>query len=368
MNHSIILSVLFCLSLSACNAETSTTNKASHRSDVKDVKSVNAIQLNIVLNKLRVRDAPNTQSKVISKLSKQDKVMWSGNISQNHDAIKINKVKFNTQWIKITLNNQSEGWIYAAAAKIDANAKLNPLVEKFAVLRSHRFFGPSLAKELAQYRRVYHTTSNDQQFAQNYEKGQMLREKMVSVLEKKAEVDDNNVMDMTWLETVMPGYSVSRVAEGTMYYLFANFKQMLKVAEKTEGAADNNFLLVSIDIYDWGHKDLDEKFAGKEYFFYAWMEQTWDYGGDSLLGQGKHIYLLKRMTGFRKNTDLFKQGINQYKTALVEDLSNPDATETHGFRESKAKRAKEIDEILDYQSPLLSADDTAAIQKVRDSL
>ena len=366
MNHPIIFSALLCLGLSACNAETSTP-KPSHPSDVKDVKSVSAIQLNIVLNKLRVRDAPNTKSKVISKLSKQDKVMWSGEISQKRDAIKINSVKFNTQWIRIKLNNQSEGWIYAAAAKIDTKVS-SPLVEKFAVLRSHSFFGESLAKEITQYRHIYHTTSNDKQFAQNYEKGQKLREKMVAVLEKKAEVDDKNVMDMTWLEAVMPGYRVARVAEGTMYYLFTNFKQMLKVADKTEGAVDNNFLAISIDMYDWGQKDLDEQFVGRESFFYAWMEQTWDYGGDSLLGQGKHIYLLKRMTDFSKNTELFKQAINQYKTALVEDLSNPDATETHGFREKKPKRAKEIDEILNYQSPLLSADDTAAIQKVRDSL
>lgn len=366
MNHSIIFSALLCLGLSACNAETSTPNKPPTPSDVKDVKSVNAIQLNIVLNKLRVRDAPNTQSKVISKLSKQDKVMWSGEISQKRDAIKINSVRFNTQWIKIKLNNQSEGWIYAAAAKTDA--KVSPLAEKFAVLRSHSFFGESLAKEITQYRHIYHTASKDKQFAQNYEKGQKLREKMLSVLEKKAEVDENNVMDMTWLEAVMPGYTVSRVAEGTMYYLFANFKQMIKVADKTEGAADNNFLAISIDMYDWGHKDLDEQFLGRESFFYAWMEQTWDYGGDSLLGQGKHIYLLKRMTDFSKNTELFKQAINQYKIALVEDLSNPDSTETHGFSESKPKRAKEIDEILNYQSPLLSADDTAAIQKVRDGL
>jgi hypothetical protein len=361
MNHSIIFSVLLCLGLSACNAETSTPNKPSNHSDVK---SINAIQLNIVLNKLRVRDAPSTKSKVISKLSKQDKVMWSGEISQNRDAIKISSVKFNTRWIKIKLNNQSEGWIYAAAAKTDA--KVSPLAEKFAVLRSQSFFGESLAKEIAQYRHIYHSASEDKQFAQNYEKGQKLREKMVEVLEKKAEVDDKHVMDMTWLEAVMPGYSVSRIAEGTMYYLFTNFKQMLKIADRTEGAADNNFLAISIDMYDWGQKDLDEQFVGRESFFYAWMEQTWDYGGDSLLGQGKHIYLLKRMTGFSKNTDLFKQAIKQYKTALGEDLSNPDATETHGFREPKAKRAKEIDEILTYQSPLLTADDTAAIQKVRD--
>ena len=355
MNYVAIFSTILCCSLVGCNAKNASP-PAPEPSTVQ-ISNVASIKLHIVSDKLRVRDAPNTKATIITKLSKNQSVDWSGEVSSNHDEIVLKEIKFKTPWVKIKTQQQQEGWIYAAAAKSDA--VFNPLSEKFIMLRSRSFFGMDLANKIAKYRHDYFSAKTAQQFSDVYQYGQKLRQNIVTILGKKALLAESNAMDMTWLENMLSGYQLSFVAEGTEYHLFADFNKMLTRAQKTQGTEDETFLTLSREIY---------ASDGVEDFYYVWMEQTWDYGGDSVLGQGKHLNFLQRLTIFSNNTPLFKDAITQYTRALIQDISESKPSEMRRFSEPKNKRAEELAEILKLNSPLLTSQDKVAIEKHRKTL
>ena len=358
MNYFPIFSAILCFSLVSCNAQNTDPEPASTTAAAPVQGSKTAsIKLHIVSDKLRVRKAPNTKATILTQLAKNQQVDWSGEVSSNHDKITLKGITFKTPWVKIKTQTQQEGWIYAAAAK--SEAVFNPLSEQFIMLRSRSFFGTDLANKTAQYRQDYFSAQTAQHVSKVYQYGQKLREKIVKVLEQKSSLQSPNELIMTWLENMMSGYHLSLVAEGTEYYLFANFNKMLAIAQKTRGNDDDAFFKLSRDLY---------AYEGREGFYYAWMEQTWDYGGDSLLGQGKHVLFLKRLTQFSNNQSLFKAAIQQYTRALVQDISDNKSSEMRRFRESNAKRAEELAAILELNSPLLTSHDKIAIEKHRKIL
>ena len=346
-----LLLLSLCLLLSGCNADKKNTSlsKASNTT----IPQVSSVKLSILINDLRIREQPNPASKVITKVSENDTVVWKGEVSTNHNKIKLRSVIFNTPWIKITSSDGSEGWLYSAAAKADAVR--NSLNDKFNQIRRDSFFGTKLSAQIEQYQKDYFAADTDKKFAMAYQTGQQLRDEMVDILEKKAEVGSPHEMDMTWLEQIMPGYTLTYAAEGTKYYLLADFKKMQLQTSKTKGKADDDFLQLANRIYD-----NDQK----ESFFYSWFEQTWDYGGESLLGQGKHLDILNQLSKFAKKTRLFAEQIKQYKSDLINDIANKENT----FKEPKSKRKLELEKIIKQKPSILDAGDIAILKTVLKNL
>ncbi len=346
-----ILLLLFSFLLVSCNTDkTPTSNTQSVlRSDIK----AHSIELDVLINSLRIRESPNSTAKIIDKVSSGDRVIWEGEISDNKDKVTLRGVKFNTPWIKIKTSDGIDGWVYSAA--IGTSSVTNSLSNKFNNMRSESFFGEKLSAQIQHYQKAYQAASSEKDFSLAYQEGQQLRDEAVNILEKKAEVKHPNEMDMTWLERIMPGYSLSYAAEGTQYYLFADFNNMLKKAIQTTGSNDEQFLRLSMLLYPYN---------GKEGFFYYWFEQTWDYGGESLLGQGKHLEALNKLSNFAKSSSLFTDQIKKYKTALIQDITNKNTK----FKERKKKRKKELNDIIKKKPSILDADELKALEAVKSQL
>ena len=211
------------------------------------------------------------------------------------------------------------------------------------------FFG-KLANAIATYRDDYANASTSEELAKVFHDGEEIRDKMVAALEEKIPVAEvENMPDIFWIENVLPGYVVELVAEGTQYYLFKDFKQLHTKARQTKGEEDDIFTDLGLSIYE---RD------SIEYFYPAWFLQTWDYGGHSLLGSGKHNDVLALADEVMSMSDYFKNDIAVFKNDLLRDISNPQIT----YWNASDKIVAEIDDILAADYEILSSDDVISLK------
>jgi len=313
------------------------------------------VSLKILLDDLRIRQTPKLSGEIIEKLDANNLVQWSGEISPNTDQIRLRGVSFNDPWLKISTASGKSGWGYAAAMlPVSESPATNALKQQLYSLRAKHFFGESVQQALLKYQQYYQHAKTDASLADVYTTGLLLRDDMVKSLEQIATVQ-HPPMDMSWLEYLLPGFKVALVAEATQYYLFADFKAFAEKASKTMGKADDDYFAYAQDIYPYD---------GEEGFFYSWFEQTWDYGGDSLLGQGKHMQAVQSMDQLLKQSQLFAQAIKHDKNSLVRDITNSQTN----FREPADKIKKELKQILDANFTVLTDADKKEIGKKLESL
>lgn len=349
-------------SLSACNSNSDDKQNddaamklPSPNIEKTDASKHQPVSLKILLNDLRIRQSPALNGEIIEKLNADNLVQWSGEISPNTNPIRLRGVPFNDPWLKISTPSGKSGWGYAAAMlPVSESPATNALKQQLYSLRAKHFFGESVQKALLKYQQYYQHAKTDDSLADIYTTGLLLRDDMVESLEQKVRIQ-HPPMDMSWLEYALPGFKVALVAEGTQYYLFADFKIFAEKAKQTMGKADDDYFAYAQNIYPYN---------GQEGFFYSWFEQTWDYGGDSLLGQGKHMQAVQRMDQLLQQSQLFAQAIKHDKNSLVRDITSPQTN----FRESADKIKKELKQILDANFSVLTDADKKEISKRLESL
>jgi len=211
-------------------------------------------------------------------------------------------------------------------------------------------FGPELTSAAFQYQQSYEAVTKSEEMAAVYTQGRELRDTLVRLLENKIEIEDyEQLPDLFWLEEAMPGFVTALVAEGTLYYLFYDYRQLLAKAAKTSGAQDDEFIEFCTQVHE-----MDSV----EHFFPAWFMQTWDYGGHSLLGRGIHLDLLKEMDRQVANKSTFASEINLIKERILADI-----TEHYiSYWETKAMIVAELAAILEADFSILDKADRVALQ------
>ena len=98
------------------------------------------------------------------------------------------------------------------------------------------------------------------------------------------------------------------------------------------------------------------------YFFPSWFLQTWDYGGNSLLGKGTHLAILKKIDQTLSNTDLFKEEITAVKESLISDIIGQDEL---AYEMPQKDIIKELDQILSQGLTVLTKEDIVALRQRR---
>ncbi|MFT5766000.1 MAG: hypothetical protein ACI8X3_003438, partial [Saprospiraceae bacterium] len=280
---------LFLVFLSCSNESTTDTEATALATDI-DINasglSTKPTRLLVGIDHLRLRTTPGEKGEEIAYLDKDAVLYEAGEVSDFTTRVKLRGIWFDEPWIKVKTDKGVEGWVYGGAVTFDMK---NPtaLSNRLLDLRLNSFFGKGLSSELLSYRKAYHSASNSQDFSIVFSQGEQLRDTMVSILEQKINVldmDYDQQPDLFWVEEALPGYETALVAEGTIYYLFQNFKDFQKLANKTKGKEDDDFVNLNLKVH---------AADSIEYFYPAWFLQTWDYGGHSLLGQGIHLDILR---------------------------------------------------------------------------
>ncbi len=312
------------------------------------------LSFTVGLDHLRLRDIPGEKGKEIGMLNQGDVVEETGEVSDFTTRIKLRGIWYDEPWVKVRTKDNQEGWVFAGGLSFDPNAA-NALSEQLLELRLKSFFGQGLFNRIKDYRDAYNNAKTSNDFATLFQQGEGLRDTMSAVLEDKIDVlslDYEKLPDLFWIEEGLPGYETALVAEGTIYYLFQNYKKFQELARKTSGKEDDDYIDLMLQVH---------AVDSIEYFFPAWFLQTWDYGGQSLLGQGKHLQILKVADQNLKRSPVFLDETLRVKDEVLEDITR----KSNGYWESKDKILEELDAIISGDLSVLTEDDKVALETRR---
>lgn len=305
------------------------------------------IEFIVNIDNIRLRAAPGPEGKEIAQLPKGTVLIDQNEMSDFTSKIKLRGIQFDEPWLKVKTKEELTGWIYAGGVHFhlnDDNKKARLLMQR----RLKVLFG-EVADEILNYQQSYTQVQSTQDFITNYRKGNQLRDTLVQLLETRIPVDHDQLPDLFWLKEAMPAYQPALVAEGTLYYLFKDFKTLKEKASQTDGKEDDAFcdLMLAVHAMD-----------SVEYFFPSWFLQTWDYGGYSMLGQGIHFDILTKIEGLKNQNNPFKDEYIEIKDELLNDMTNQYVE----YGEGSVKIINEIKRILSANFSVLTTNDVVELK------
>lgn len=306
------------------------------------------IQLMVNMEQLRIHDSPGLESDEIGQVKMGTEIPYAGNMTDFTTRLKLGGVWYDEPWVSIVTTEGDTGWVYGGGVVFEGEDS-EELSELLLQKKMKSFFG-KMSSAITTYRDNYANAITSEEFAQVFRDGEELRERMVLALEEKIPVNEvENLPNIFWIEDIFPGYVVELVAEGTQYYLFKDFRQLQTKAKQTRGEEDDVFTDLGLTIYQ---RD------SIEYFYPSWFMQTWDYGGHSLLGSGKHNDVLALADEVSGMSDYFKEDISVFKKEIMRDISDPSITYWNG----DDKILEELNEIIDMDYDIVNKDDIISIK------
>ncbi|MFK7809873.1 MAG: SH3 domain-containing protein [Saprospiraceae bacterium] len=353
------LAFALCLFLLACqpNSKESTAGDKNTNADLSaDVTTINTeskpnskpIVFTTNLDNLRLRDQPGTEGKEIARLPLGTKVYDTGEVSDFTTSLKLRGVKFDEPWIKIKTAQGLSGWIYGGGLSYNLDPN-NPAAQALMQKRLAGLFGSAIAEDIENYTVNYNNASTSAGFAKVYDQGVALRDRFVELLEKKVEVNHENPADLFWLKQAIPGYVPQLAAEGTIYYLFNDYRQFEQKAKSTSGKEDDEMA----QLFYMVHKG-----DSVEYFYPSWFMQTWDYGGHSLLGRGTHTAVLQELDRLNQESEYFAKPIRDIKEKLITDITE----QYSAYWEPKEKVLKELANIIAADYNVFTKEDKVTLE------
>ncbi|MFK7946119.1 MAG: SH3 domain-containing protein [Saprospiraceae bacterium] len=353
MNKFVILLSICCVYISCGDksSKKSTTKNAIIQTQQTTVID-NPIELEVILDKVRIRDKAGLDGTELEQLKKGTKVTFMGEISDFTDKIKLRGIQYNDPWLKIQIRKGQEGWIYGGAVKFKSDEAGKELKNRLITKRLEQFFGSKIVYEVEAYQKQFEDTKTEKEFPllyrSNKELGHKMNYKFTAFFEMG--IDDSEYPDLFWIDDPIPAMSLSLVAEGTQYQIFTNIDDLYKKAAATEGKLDDEFAKIIKAMHD---NDI-------EYYYPVWFLQTWDYGGYSLLGQGKHTAILNRLEKLAIKTDLFNPEIRDIKKQVIQDI-----IEGEHYGEKSETILKELDTIINSKYTILTESDLTVLKNRR---
>ncbi|HMQ62695.1 MAG TPA: SH3 domain-containing protein [Flavilitoribacter sp.] len=313
----------------------------SHTPDPKDQADLTTVRDGVVL-----RDAPSLDGKSLKELPQNTPLRDLGQVSDNLTHLEFQGREFDQPWIKVGGPDSLEAWVYGAdVAPIGADSAAVGRFREDKTLQS--LLGAGLLDSLGHFNRSYEQISSAAGLAAAYREGDSLRQAISNTF--GARLTTMPVPDITFIRERIHAYQPLLVAEGTAWYLFNDYSQWLTTAKKTPEPEDDAFIEVMIACFP---ED------SIEYFYPVWFLQTWDYGGESLLGQGHHFQLLEKADALFAKTTLFHPELNDLKNRLLNDITDVNVS----YWEDAPTIRQELDKILNRKWSVLSEADLGVIR------
>lgn len=349
-----LMGLVFFSWFSACRTE-SVPNDTTDASAAEQVVTnpspetdLPSFSVNVAGLRLRAEHGPDAD--VIRVLEQGETLYDLQTVSDYTTPIRLRGIEFNEPWIKVRTMRGEEGWVYGGALHAELNGSMSTaflLMEK----RLTTLFGEELQMQVSTYRDSFTQIQTADEFAQVYEQGIRLRNALTTPLERAIEVGNTNALpDLFWLAQVMPGFQPTLVAEGTSYYLFADYGDWLDKAAGTPGTMDDDFVDLAIQFYQGD---------SVEYFYPAFFLQTWDYGGHSLLGRGIHLELLLGIEALQaRYPGQFAETTRTFLQQLIDDMTAAHVT----YWEPAEVIVEELGQIAEKEWSVLSREHIIAIK------
>ncbi len=334
--------------LSACQSEN--TAETTNQEQVDDVATASQdLALKANIDELRLRETPGPEGKVLASYAKETVFKDLGEVSDFTTRIQLRGIQFDEPWLKVEAPDGKQGWVYAGALNFSLEKEEGALPKMLINKRLETLFGKALKDRINTYRQQFYEAKTQEELAALYRDGVQIKELVNRELDGDfAHLDWNEMPDLFWLEQSLPGFIPQLVAEGTEYMLFEDYREWLPLAVETRGQADDQYFKLCVSSF---------REDSIQYFFPAWMIQTWDYGGHSLLGKGVHLEILQIADQAIRQDTLFRPEINAVKTQLVGEITQEHTT----FWEPRDSILVEMDSILAKQWQVLDKNDKIAL-------
>ncbi len=330
--YRIILIYFACASLIACG------KKETGQSDHQGLVTVRP--------GVTLRETPGLEGKILAELPERTPLKDLDAVSEYLTHLEFKGEKLDEPWLKVSGPEHAQAWVFAADVA-PANADSLAAAEFRQDKRLKALLGPELAEKLEGYNRGFESIASAEDFAAGYRAGVILQDSLPRILERK--LDPLSLPNLDWFNTRIKAYTILLVAEGTAYYFFNDYKQWLEAAGKTPQPEDDAFTALMIACFP---ED------SIEYFYPVWYLQTWDYGGESLLGRGHHLRILKQADQLYKSSQVFHPELNALKHQIIDDICNVEVS----YWETADNIKKELDEMLAFKWTILSDNETGMLR------
>lgn len=196
------------------------------------------------------------------------------------------------------------------------------------------FYFTSLETDLIkQYKKNHETLQTEQDFYYFYRNASTLKGALSKRMKNHArEFRKNGIQTLhtiEWFKTLAQGLDVAIVHNGLTYEVFFDYKDLHEHAFKTNGKADDEFVL------------LLEKCYVDHSYFPKWVMQMKGYKGCSKLGSGMHLEIFEQMDEALSHNDLFKTEIDRVKRDVMNDILY-----RHHYCYNQEKVSEEISTII----------------------
>lgn len=337
--------LLYLLLFGAC--QTSSQKAADHA--VKT--SQGAFQFITTVDNLQLRTAPNTTAAIIDSLANNVILIGLGETSEEISNIRLRGISYKEPWQRVKTASGKIGWVFGGGLNIATPSPKSSEQSNFLQTRLVGVLGATLAEEIQTYRTNYHKITSCTDLASTYRHGLKIRDSIVQILHNTTEVvDPVEPANLDWLVQAMPGFKTQLVAEATKFHLFADYQEFNKKSIETPGKEDDTFIGLNLNIYPSD---------SIEHFYPSWFVQTWDYGGHSLLGTGKHFSIFQHINELQAITPIFNPELSTIKTSLLNDLT----AEWITYWESKSAIQKELSQIIKSNLSCLSPEEKLLLQQ-----
>ncbi len=338
--------ILLLVAFWACNAEKGRETNASSSTEETPTE---VIPFTVGVDRLRFRQAPGTDAEIISELGQGVKVSFADSISTFITSVTLRGIDYNDPWVRVKTAAGKTGWVYGGALQFDPELNA-PVIRHLMKTRLIAFFGADHFSMLQRARQNWGTASDSESLAAQYASNMAIRDTLSDSLLEQTESPDAYQLqaDLNWLNHVLPGFTARLVAEGTIYQLFADYRQWYDLATQTPELDDDAFFELCFSIYP-----LDST----EHLFEGWFAQNWDYGGHSLLGQGIHQSILDQMQELTRQTSHWDPFINSFKARLFKDMTESWVT----YWEPSASIRKELDQIIQANYDIFTPEEKDAL-------
>lgn len=345
----LFILLLLSFAFSCGNESTSDTNNNAE-SNKEEPKH---FDFEVDQNGLILYEQAGGKGRVLKELKKGEQLEDLYEESDFLSKIEIQNQSFELPWIKVKTADDTFGWIYPCPLQIKAiNGLTMGDILRERLLRS--LIGVSQWEELQRYNNAFAEADELMAVLDVYKSGRVLRDKMVSSIEKKLfQRQEDELINLFWLKEEFPGFVPQLVAEGTSYYLFIDYNAFLSFSAVSEERIDDDYFAFAASIYP------DD---GVEYFYPIWTMQTWDYGGHSLLGRGIHFNVLGKISSLLAEDSPFQSELLEIKSKLFEDITGTEVT----YWESKENIQKEVTQIIENFAAYFSETELSILKSRMD--